>query len=29
MDVEKGKGILYDPEVVNICIEILEEGFSF
>lgn len=28
-ELEKGKGILYDPEVVNICIEILEEGFSF
>ncbi|MCX7796185.1 MAG: HD domain-containing protein [bacterium] len=28
-ELKKGKGILYEPEVVNICVEILKEGFSF
>lgn len=28
-ELERGKGILYDPNVVSICEEILEEGFSF
>ncbi|MBC7320507.1 HD-GYP domain-containing protein [bacterium] len=28
-ELEKGKGILYDPDVVNICVEILKGGFSF
>jgi len=28
-ELEKGKGILYDPDVVSICEKILEEGFSF
>lgn len=28
-ELEKGKGILYDSDVVNICRRILEEGFSF
>ncbi len=28
-ELERGKGILYDTDVVNICVEILKGGFSF
>ncbi len=28
-EIKKGKGILYDPQVVEACIEVFKEGFSF
>ena len=28
-EIRKGKGRLFDPEVVDACLELFDEGFSF